>query len=899
MVSPTTRRPTNHLSLTDGTNTLLLTLTDRQGNTDPKGWQKANSPKSALRVTQANEGYGDFELPFSSIVQSNWAGGRGNRDLDTDNTRFYDAHRIDTRKPGEVRAGPSATLGQAFIHETLGSESFSSNFNAYTVGWSFTPSQAVAVRSVTIKIKCTTWTTFDRSYRLKFYLWDDGTGAPGALRTVATVYPAITSADWIEITIPISSSLSAARYWAGLELFTNNGGITKMTTFFYGADTGENIMTYTTVGGWVSGATDSTVSMTLNTSGITGSTRFFDYKGMTMAVTQPQDLTAPRLWVQGYFGVASSNSADKTKLNMASSIGAGVDVTNKVVKIVGGLGYAEDVNWRVILSNTTTVLTCSPTWNIVHDGTTIWNVVDTNVWTEVTGHGLSAGDRITDVLVVDDIIYFCRGEGTNVRKGQYTSSGWSTWADDGTNKFDFMSLIQNDTGDNLVWGAKSSASSVAESDKVAFGSPLVFRTALVCGDTSSRITNMIGAKVGNTGQVPVVFKETGFGAVAGGNISTAEDTVPKVFDWLRQFPEVRDSNNGKTAITHDVYLWFSLLEGIERYYDGRLDDIGPNRDEGLPAERRGTVSVLIEYASRVYAAIDGGQYGYSCILEHNGIGWHEMYRSPGLNQPIRGMGIQVIPGLDRSDRLWFSSGEDIYWMPLSLNPGQQQDYTYAQGTGDGVDEDPHFITSWINGPYKDLACYWHSVTLFTKGLVLSTQYTVIMVHYQLDNDTTWTAIQGATPFATSPVQELQIGSYNITGKRIRFKVMFRSNKDTTTTAVLYALRVNAVTRVKPKGVWNFTCTMSDGHTSDLNGDLSTKMPDGTTPKTVDAMLDILEAWQDGSTYPAPLTAVGMHGYFGTKYGFVDMVSVTPLAMMNEPTLRTLKALITFTFIEAG
>src|SRR5690606_29433045 len=111
---------------------------------------------------------------------------------------------------------------------------------------------------------------------------------------------------------------------------------------------------------------------------------------------------------------------------------------------------------------------------------------------------------------------------------------------------------------------------------------------------------------------PYIFKEDGFGSVAG-----TTDTVAGVYaehPLSAQIRNVRSEDNGRAHARYDLFLKFSLLDGMESHFDQRLDDVGPNRDEGLPTDRRGPVYHIMPYAGRFYAAVDGGKYGYSSVL---------------------------------------------------------------------------------------------------------------------------------------------------------------------------------------------------------------------------------------------------------------------------------------------
>jgi hypothetical protein len=75
------------------------------------------------------------------------------------------------------------------------------------------------------------------------------------------------------------------------------------------------------------------------------------------------------------------------------------------------------------------------TWIVEHTTATEYIIVNSNKWTEVGSHGLTAD--VTDILVVNNICYFAQGDSVNIRRARwYNNSGTATYenADDGTNK---------------------------------------------------------------------------------------------------------------------------------------------------------------------------------------------------------------------------------------------------------------------------------------------------------------------------------------------------------------------------------------------------------------------------------------------------------------------------------
>jgi hypothetical protein len=321
-------------------------------------------------------------------------------------------------------------------------------------------------------------------------------------------------------------------------------------------------------------------------------------------------MTAPKLFIQGYHGMATSNSTDKNKLNTTIHGITQNVLADKYVRIVSGPGSSEETPWRKIAYNADDgsshcIITVYPPWNIAHTTDTEFVIQGCTSWQEITSGATSTSmvihdmdtllsSPVTDVLVVDDIIYFCQGEvtGKYIARTRFNAGVWADMLADGTNQATFLELVQDDKGAKKIWGAKKAASSVAEAPKVAFASNLTFAADFVCGDTSSQITGLLAAKISGP-MLPVVFKETEFGAVSGSG-------ADKIYDTYYQFPEARDDFNGRSAIQPDLYLWFSLMDGIERYYDQRLDDVGPNRDEGLPLTRKGRVSAMVKYFSQIF-----------------------------------------------------------------------------------------------------------------------------------------------------------------------------------------------------------------------------------------------------------------------------------------------------------
>ena len=134
-----------------------------------------------------------------------------------------------------------------------------------------------------------------------------------------------------------------------------------------------------------------------------------------------------------------------------------------------------------------------------------------------------------------------------------------------------------------------------------------------------------------------------------------EDDIIKEM-YLKELEELRHPRSGQGAIVNDVYLYANAGETIQRYYAGKLDNIGPDADYGLPANRRGIPSTMASYPGKVLAGYDAGT-GYSHVVYRKSHGWHEAYRALE-NQRIRN--IHVFARSDTADRLYISEGTDVF-----------------------------------------------------------------------------------------------------------------------------------------------------------------------------------------------------------------------------------------------
>lgn len=228
---------------------------------------------------------------------------------------------------------------------------------------------------------------------------------------------------------------------------------------------------------------------------------------------------------------------------------------------------------------------------------------------------------------------------------------------------------------------------------------------------------------------------------------------------------VKSSDNGKALLPHDVYLMFSMRQGaIERWFRGNIDDIGPNKDLGFPAGRSGTISDMADFPSGFFAALDGGDTGYSSVLFYNENGWHELYRAPKAGLRIRQIYVEPINGYAYV-RVWVSQGGDLLWFPYGLSPQSDTDYRF---TVEG-----EVVSGRITTGKQDVVKFWKSLKLIWKK---GSAGDLVTVQYRLDGASAWTTVGNYT----EEIEEQNLSpSLNTVGKWLEYRLIIRNSNQAT------------------------------------------------------------------------------------------------------------------------
>lgn len=843
-----------------------LILCDRKGNPLPTTISQSSSPNSVLRISQGAPGYSDFELPYTPVLQDSWVGGRGAKDFESGTTRYSESEGVDTAN-GRITLGPApVTIANniAWVsNHSVGTASAEYQWQTMTapdyLASRFTFAGAYRIRTVKVRFRALSIGTF------RVVIWNESAGLPGTIVarskaiTITNYSPdgGISFGDMVEYNVPISASLTTGNYYIGIECSYNTLRVDTRTGSSIGS-------LYNYVGPSWAGTADQVLKVQYSYDG-TGVSWFFDYHGLTYVVKNFDDGTGVEVFRNGLheYALAGCTTEEiKTPWNLS-----GLNLAGKKLRILSGTGSTQTSTWRTIMSNTQTgtndtiYLNPADAFEVAPDMTSEIVVQGMDKMFVIASHGLT---KITgQPIVANNFVYFPQGSATNIRKMRLNLAVHE-WADDGTNKADLAILCPKTTGGYQMWTADISTGMVYSADLVT-----VWATALTfAASNDGKPVSVSGAQITGmvpygTPTIPYILKEDGFGNINNGIYSDMPIN--------NMIEKMRSRVNGRVVAVSDIYLFFSMVGGrLERYYDQHLDDVGVDRDEGLPANQQGEVTSILTLPGRLFISVNAGELGYSAIYQNNGQGWHEYYRAP-LGGRIRKIAYQNIEG--GVSRILVSQEESVVALHYSTKPTETSGYLY-QTSG-------WLRSARIFGSMRDVRKFFKSATLFSEGLVGVGGYTSVRVQYRTDENQTW---QDAVKLLeTSMIDKTDLSVANdVSGRWFEYKLILRGKtSNNTLTPEVDAVLLDGITRVPPKEGWTLYFLLDDT-LRDYSG-LSVK-------KTVQDYMEQLRAWSDSRETPCPLTMISTIPAFNNKMVVIDPGSFVPLEIqeigMSGEIIRT-------------
>ncbi len=749
---------THHLSLKDsGGHEVGLIVVDDTGNANPLGITRVATPRTAIKTAQGSLKYSDYEEPWCPQAQEVFTG-RGFEDFEVDTTKFFDCRRINI-VDGRVILSPLETYhtGIKTLQKHLVADEDSG-------GLSWQPMVGGDKKYLAVRIQAPATYTAKNLYLhlkrvgnpledLNISIYSDLENKPDTLLETHTITTdEITDYEAEFYRFDINQSLtSGSHYWIHLYTETKDEkncwmvGVYPVSGQTYESSDGDS---------WSLSGVD--ILYMLSESKEIYNPKFFVYRRALYLAISPFS-GAPKIYINGTRGLAKDNTGALNKLIDSGTPGW---VTNEfegaVVLIIAGKGYAEKQRWRRIISNDSSSLTVDEDWKIIHDTTTEYVIIGSNVWKEVTEHGITT--PIYDIMIVNNICYFALGEDTAIRRMRYTSGAY-TWASEADNKASFLHILYNPNEALEIWrGNNTDIPSVSMSAVKDWGTDLSFGTKKEFKDEYGKITGL--DEYGETNTLWIMREGMVF-------YLSGTNRVPAPIS-LREIMSMMDDNNGISHNTQNVYLFFNLGGGLERYYGNNLDDVGVNRFAGLPNGRQGVYSALVAYPGKIFGAIDAGTNGYSSIHVSNGDEfWWELYRAPSKGERILAMAFQPLPG-DNLDRLFAVVGENVISLnfpSLSTDPTKDSSYRYShEGT---------LTSAYVYGNLFEIEKLYHAIRVLTEGI--DGEKTRIDIDIRLDDEEEWRTL--ADSVLTSPSSEIKVGGgsvVGITGNRLQYRLRIQS-----------------------------------------------------------------------------------------------------------------------------
>lgn len=384
------------------------------------------------------------------------------------------------------------------------------------------------------------------------------------------------------------------------------------------------------------------------------------------------------------------------------------------------------------------------------------------------------------------------------------------------------------------------------------------------------VTDLFVAR--NAAETLVLFAATTTGIFA------HDDTNHKWLFTELALPYHPDNGKGSTRWRDSIYVPSGL--GIYRYIQGSnnaiITVIGPDRDDGLPSDKRGVIRQLIGTHNDLLAIVDGTSapgalttfvtrgasthhgvvidpdVGYSSILGWDELGWETKWLGGSAEQAISWAHVS---NAYSTYRLWWAQNQRVYFMPLSRdiqNPLEQTTLTYSANTEE-------LITPWLD------------IGQDTNGLELSlkvetftcTATETVTPSYALNGSSSYTSFAG---IVTNTVTEYLFPNGTApTGtafRSIRFR--FQLVRGSTNTLTPRFSGVTSLYRKKLPAKYGFTAEL----------DLRHGYKNNTPQQMRDALRTALES--------NPLVELSYHNDLGTDLGsadrrfYVDLVEATNL-----------------------
>lgn len=553
---------------------LMLIPCDTAGNFSWTGVTRAPLVRNAMQTSTTSNQYSDLERPWISIPQEDWSGGRANEIFTKDTTRYRDGKRA------------QAAFNQVIFNAPL--EHYSEGFRKAVTNcpgslfW-----QKLKGNSRYVAIAFQTATAFTAG---ELYIHLRRRGKPGSALKVQLLNglngTVLASHDYTlsEITDTVSEFRKFT--FTGVSLSANTTYYIKVSS------TSADSENYWEVGCKMM-ANSSTKTSANNTDYLVANfdlyfriaqaqtqsrCKFFMYEQLMFMIRQLPNGT-PSLWMNGDIGKATG-ATSTTITDSSKSWATNAYKGARVGLVYKGGSHGQVSVWRTIVSNTATALTIDKAWDVTPSSGCVFIIVDTPLWTEISGHGLTAA--ITDIHVIRGVVYFAQGDYTDARKMRWNNGAFE-WKTLTGIKASFFQSVRDSTvlmfyrgRNDGIDGKRTIERSRLLDWESAATSWTTVTTALTTvepksGSTSGTITNTEVEQTGSTSRTT-----TGSTTTVAGNKSTTDVTdisvaVSVVESGGKKTTTTTTTTNNSSSTTETVLRTCGVTES--------KDFLGPDQDQ--------------------------------------------------------------------------------------------------------------------------------------------------------------------------------------------------------------------------------------------------------------------------------------------------------------------------------
>jgi hypothetical protein len=411
-----------------------------------------------------------------------------------------------------------------------------------------------------------------------------------------------------------------------------------------------------------------------------------------------------------------------------------------------------------------------------------------NNTSDTWGSALSTGsmvDQVTDSVVFTDAggttyLVFAHYDGSG--SGYTYSSNGSSWTTDTTDT-KFVTAW-----DERLWG-------ISHAGQLWYATSIgtdVNDAVLPLPDGS--VTALFVAR--NAAGIPIIYAATTQGLFA----HNADNA--KWENTQMDFPVHPD--NGKGTLTWRDSVYIPAGNGLFKYINGNnaavITVVGPDRDDGLPSDRRGSIrhmagshnellvgidartapstiastSLSYQWISHQGSPVLAGDSGYSLIVGYNDMGWEVKWQSA-----TSGKGFDSIHVSDAYSqyRVWWGHNDIVHFMDLPkdiINPSEVSEFAYAL---QGIHETP-----WFNAGQSEVDKLALSLRIEAQDLTSTEK---VKVEYATDYSESYTTAVGTLDSsemgAASGTHTYTFGSnYGTAFRAIKFKLTLNRSTATST-----------------------------------------------------------------------------------------------------------------------